>query len=162
MSAEPRAGLRDLGPYASPQHDVAVRLNTNESPHPLPESFFDELARAVHDLPLHRYPDGGLTRLREELAGATHHGADGIWAANGSNEIITQLLQAYGGPGRRAVTFEPTYPLHSRLCWLTHTDVTPLALPGDFVVGEPQVAAALDTRRNRQRLLAINHDLHWP
>jgi histidinol-phosphate aminotransferase len=144
MSAEPRAGLRDLGPYASPQHDVAVRLNTNESPHPLPESFFDELAKAVHDLPLHRYPDGGLTRLREELAAATHHGADGIWAANGSNEIITQLLQAYGGPGRRAVTFEPTYPLHSRLCWLTHTDVTPLALPGDFVVGEPQVAAVLD------------------
>src|SRR5262249_19905671 len=58
------------------------------------------------------------------------------------NEIITQLLQAYGGPGRRAVTFEPTYLLHSRLSWLTHTDVTRPALPRDFVLGEPQLAAA--------------------
>ena len=142
--AEPRAGLRDVDPYVSPQFDVAARLNTNECPHPLSEGFFEELAEAVRDLPLHRYPDAQMTRLRDELAAATGHAADGIWAANGSNEILTQLLQAYGGPGRTAVTFEPTYLLHGRLCWLTQTEHRKLSLPRDFVLGEPQVAAALD------------------
>jgi histidinol-phosphate aminotransferase len=72
------------------------------------------------------------------------HPVEGIWAANGSNEIVTELLQAYGGSGRRSVTFEPTYLLHSRLSWLTGTDLTRLALPKDFVLGEAQVAAAAD------------------
>jgi histidinol-phosphate aminotransferase len=114
--AEPRTGLRDVEPYVSPQRDVAARLNTNECPHPLPEGFFEELAEAVRDLPLHRYPDANMTRLRAELAAASRHAAEGIWAANGSNEILTQLLQAYGGPARTAVTFEPTY-LFARGVW---------------------------------------------
>jgi histidinol-phosphate aminotransferase len=143
-AAEPRAGLRDTAPYTSPQPDVAVRLNTNECPHPLPEAFFDELATTVRDLPLHRYPDDDARRLRDELAAAAMHPVDGVWAANGSNEILTELLEAYGGPGRRAVTFEPTYQLHSRLSWLTHTEVTRLGLPKDFVLGEAQVAAAVE------------------
>ncbi len=142
--ADPRTGLRDVEPYVSPQPDVAARLNTNECPHPLPEGFFDELAEAVRDLPLHRYPDANMTRLRAELAAVSRHAAEGIWAANGSNEILTQLLQAYGGPGRTAATFEPTYQLHARLCWLTQTEHRALSLPSDFVLGEPQVAAALE------------------
>jgi len=138
--AEPRAGLRDVAPYVSPQLDVAARLNTNECPHPLPEGFFRELAHAVQDLPLHRYPDGQMHRLRDELAAAAGHdaGAEGVWAANGSNEILTQLLEAYGGPGRRAVVFEPTYLLHSRLSWLTHTEVERLTLPDGFVLTDAQ------------------------
>ena len=142
--AEPRPGLRDVVPYLSPQPEVAVRLNTNECPHPLPEGFFEELAVAVRDLPLHRYPDAQMSRLRDELANATGHPVEGIWAANGSNEILTQLLQAYGGPGRTAVTFEPTYLLHGRLSWLTQTEHRKLSLPEDFVLGDAQVAAALD------------------
>lgn len=101
--ADPRPGLRDMAPYISPQLDVVARLNTNECPHPLPEDFGDELAATVRDLPLHRYPDGQMHRLREDLAAAHGHPPDGTWAANGSNEILLQLLQAYGGPGRRAV-----------------------------------------------------------
>jgi histidinol-phosphate aminotransferase len=143
-AAEPRPGLRDVEPYTSPHPDVGVRLNANESPHPLPRAFFDELAEAIRDVPLHRYPDGDLGMLRGSLASAMLHPVEGIWAANGSNEIMTQLLQAYGGHGRRAVTFEPTYLLHSRLSWLTGTDLTRLALPKDFVLGEAQVAAATD------------------
>jgi histidinol-phosphate aminotransferase len=143
-AAEPRAGLRDTAPYTSPQPDVPVRLNTNEAPHALPTAFFDELAEAVRDLPLNRYPDGEARRLREELATVAMHRVEGIWAANGSNEILTQLLQAYGGPGRRAVVFEPTYLLHGRLCWLTHTELARLSLPKDFVLGDDVVQAAVE------------------
>ena len=100
--AQPRTGLRDTEPYTSPQPPAGIRLNTNECPHPLPNAFFDELALAVRDLPLHRYPDDDARRLREELAATVMYPVDGIWVANGSNEILTELLQAYGGPGRRA------------------------------------------------------------
>jgi histidinol-phosphate aminotransferase len=142
---EPRPGLRDVAPYVSPQLDVAARLNTNECPQPLPETFSRDLAEAVRDLPLNRYPDGDATRLREELATSTGHPVDGTWVANGSNEVLTELLQAYGGPGRRAVTFEPTYLLHGRLCWLTHTDLVRLRLPDDFVLTEGQIHDARET-----------------
>ena len=146
MSAEPRPGLRDTAAYISPQLDVPARLNTNECPRPLPEGFFEELARAVRELPLHRYPDGQMADLREALAGRTGHPFEGIWAANGSNEVLLQLLQAHGGPERRAVTFEPTYLLHARVCWLTQTEHIQLRLPEDFVLTERQVAEAVDAR----------------
>jgi histidinol-phosphate aminotransferase len=143
VGAEPRPGLRDIEVYESPQLDVPVRLNTNECPHPLPEDFMDELASTIRDLSLHRYPDGHMRRLLDELAAASMHPVEGVWAANGSNEVLTQLLQAYGGPGRRAAVFEPTYLLHSRLARLTHTEVERLALPDGFVLGDAEVAAVV-------------------
>jgi histidinol-phosphate aminotransferase len=140
----PRPGLRDVPAYVSPQLNVTARLNTNECPHPLPEGFADELADEVATLPLNRYPDGQMTRLREELATSVGHPVDGTWAANGSNEILTQLLQAYGGSGRRVAVFEPTYLLHSRISWLTQTDVVSLSLDDAFSLSEDQVSAAID------------------
>jgi histidinol-phosphate aminotransferase len=134
MTAEPRPGLREVAPYVSPQLDVAARLNTNEMPMPLPAAFADDLAAAVHDLALNRYPDGQMRALREAIAGAHEHPVEGVWPAGGSNEILTQLLLAYGGPGRTSLTFEPTYVLHTRLSWLTHTAHAALRLPEDFVL----------------------------
>lgn len=142
--ATPRPGLRDVPEYVSPQLEVAARLNTNECPFPLAEGFSDDLAASVRGLELHRYPDGQMTELREGLAAVSGWTTDGTWVANGSNEVLVQLLQAYGGPGRRAVTFEPTYLLHSRLCWLTHTEIVRLRLPADFVLGGAQVAEAIE------------------
>ena len=142
MTAEPREGLRDTQPYVSPQLPVAARLNTNECPHPLPDGFFEELAGAIADLPLNRYPDGTMRRLREELAAVHGWTPDRTWAANGSNEILTQLLQAYGGPGRRALVFRPTYLLHERTARLTHTSIDARDLPDDFVMTSAQVDAA--------------------
>ncbi|MGZ5293389.1 MAG: histidinol-phosphate transaminase [Actinomycetota bacterium] len=142
-AATPRPGVRDVAPYISPQLEVAARLNTNECPHPLPEGFSDELARTIRDLPLNRYPDGQMTRLREDLATHLGHPVEGTWPANGSNEVLTELLLAYGGPGRTAAIFEPTYLLHSRLCWLTHTEVASRRLDDPFVLTEAAVDEAL-------------------
>jgi histidinol-phosphate aminotransferase len=141
-AAEPRPGLRDVQPYVSPQIPVRVRLNTNEAPRPLPAGFADDLADAVRSLPLNRYPDGQMTRLREDLAAFVGHTFDGTWAANGSNEILTELLLAYGGPGRSLVVFEPTYSLHSRLARLTSTEVVRLRLDERFRLTDGAIAEA--------------------
>ena len=147
-AAEPRAGVRDVDPYISPQLDVAARLNTNECPHPLPEAFFVELADAVRELPLNRYPDGQMTRLREDLAAHHGHTSEGTWTANGANEVLTELLLAYGGPTQRAIVFEPTYVLHSRLSWLTHTELVQLRLDPPFSLDDATIDEALDADPN--------------
>jgi histidinol-phosphate aminotransferase len=140
----PRPGLRDVAPYVSPQLSVKARLNTNECPYPLPEGFAEELADEVAALPLNRYPDGAMTRLREGLAESVGHPVAGTWAANGSNEILAQLLQAYGGTGRRAAVFEPSYLLHPRIARLTQTEVVSLTLDDGFSLTEDRVSAAVD------------------
>ncbi len=140
--AVPRSGLRDLDPYQAPQLEVAARLNTNECPYPLPESFRDELADAVRRLALHRYPDREAEDLREALAKHAGHPVEGTWAANGSNEVIEQLLLAYGGPGRRVVVFRPTYVLHERLAWVTHGDLVALSLDEPWAISTRDVGRA--------------------
>ncbi len=126
--AQPRPGLRDVEPYAAPQLDVKARLNTNECPYPLPEAFRDELAEAVRAQTLNRYPDREALELRTALAQLDEHEVAGTWVANGSNEILQQLLQAFGGPGRRVVLFEPTYPMHARIAWVTNSEVVHMPL----------------------------------
>jgi histidinol-phosphate aminotransferase len=111
-----RAELRGIEPYGAPQLDVPVALNVNENPYPPSAEVAAELAAAVADVAgsLNRYPDRELTELRAALAGYLGHGVTPaqVWAANGSNEVMLQLLQAFGGPGRVAVSFAPTYSMY--------------------------------------------------
>ena len=104
-------------PYGAPQLVVPVALNVNENTHSIPEDvardIVESLAAAI--LSVNRYPDREFTELRESLAGYLGNSltADHIWAANGSNEVLQQILQAFGGPGRSVLGFPPTYSMHS-------------------------------------------------
>ena len=122
---QPRDDLRALEGYHSPQVDVAVRLNTNESPYPPPAEFVDALARPrCATSPWNRYPDRGATELRAALGALPRPaGRRGCSAANGSNEVLQTLLLTYGGTGRRALVFEPTYALHAHIARITGTEV---------------------------------------
>lgn len=124
-----RDDLRGQSPYGAPQKHVRVQLNVNENSHPIPEPVARDIVEALAGavLTLNRYPDREFIALRESLAGYLGHGlaAEQVWAANGSNEIIQQLLQAFGGPGRRVLGFPPTYSMHGIIArgtgsaWLT-------------------------------------------
>jgi histidinol-phosphate aminotransferase len=121
-----RDDLKDLHPYGAPQLDVAVPLNTNENPYGPSEKLQRAVADAVRAVAgtLNRYPDRDALDLREDLARYLGHGltARNTWAANGSNEIIQQLLQAFGGPGRTAFGFEPSYSMHPLIAQVTCTE----------------------------------------
>jgi histidinol-phosphate aminotransferase len=115
-----RPELRGRTPYGAPQLEVRHRLNTNENPYPLPEPLLADLGRALAEAAagLNRYPDRDATALREGLAryltrtsGEPVEPAQ-VWAANGSNEVLQQLLQAFGGTGRTALGFTPSYSMH--------------------------------------------------
>jgi histidinol-phosphate aminotransferase len=142
----PRPGLRDLEPYEAPQLEVKARLNTNECPYPLPPAFGDELARAARGLALNRYPEREAEELRLRLAELNGHTLDGTWVANGSNEILMQLLQAYAGPERRVVLFEPTYGMHSRLARVTNSDLVQISLGEPWRIETQDVADAFSHR----------------
>jgi histidinol-phosphate aminotransferase len=120
-----RDELRGLTPYGAPQLDVAVRLNTNENSYPLPDEVVAGVEKALSGVlrELNRYPDRDAVALRADLA--TYLGHDlttrNLWAANGSNEIQQQLLQVFGGPGRVALGFTPTYSMHPLLSVATGT-----------------------------------------
>ena len=106
-----RDELRDDEPYGAPQLDVPVQLNVNENPYAPSQAVVDDIAASVAKAAttLNRYPDREFTELRKGLAGylAVESGVeltpDQVWAANGSNEVMLQLLQAFGGPGRVAL-----------------------------------------------------------
>lgn len=109
--------------YRSAQLPATIRLNTNESPYPPPPRWQEELATAIGDIDFHRYPDRDALELREGIAALHGVSRDEVFCANGSNEVLQCLLLAYGGPGRRALVFEPTYALHSHIAELSATEV---------------------------------------
>ncbi|HEV3475323.1 MAG TPA: histidinol-phosphate transaminase [Actinomycetota bacterium] len=142
-----RPDLESVTPYRAPQVEAAVRLNTNECPYPLPEGFAEELAAQVARIPFNRYPDREAAALRKALAEHADHPVGGVWAANGSNEVIQHLCLAYGGPGRTALVFEPTYGLHSLIPRVTGMEVVAERLGDGFRLDAEAAADAV--RRHR-------------
>jgi len=122
--------------YGAPQIDVPVQLNTNENPYPPCPALAQAITRAVGEVAgtLNRYPDRDAVALRGDLAAYLGHGleADQVWAANGSNEIIQQLFQAFGGQGRTALGFEPSYSMHPLIALATGTRWISGARDADF------------------------------
>jgi histidinol-phosphate aminotransferase len=145
VKIEPRRDIALMPGYHSPQVEVKVRLNTNEAPEPPPAELTARLAEALHEVDWHRYPDRRATALRARLAEL--HGVDpaNVFAANGSNEVLQTLLLAYGGPGRRAAVFEPTYALHGHIARLTGTAVVEGERSDDFTLPVAEVDRVLET-----------------
>jgi histidinol-phosphate aminotransferase len=118
---EPRADLGLREGYHSAQVPVEVRLNTNESPYPPPPEWLDALLAEARHIAYNRYPDRSAWALRAELAKLHGVHPEQVFAANGSNEVLQSICLAYGGAGRTAAMFEPTYALHSHIAHLTGT-----------------------------------------
>ncbi|MCF6385897.1 histidinol-phosphate transaminase [Mycobacterium sp. MBM] len=146
-----RDNLRGKTPYGAPQLSVPVRLNTNENPHPPTRALIDDVAESVRDAAaeLHRYPDRDAIALRTDLAAylsgqtGVEVTVDNVWAANGSNEILQQILQAFGGPGRSAMGFVPSYSMHPIISDGTQTTWLEAARAEDFGLDTDVAVAAI-------------------
>ncbi len=150
-----RDNLRGKSPYGAPQLTVPVQLNTNENPHPPSKALIDDVAESVRAaaVDLHRYPDRDAVALRHDLAeyltrqtGVAVDTAN-VWAANGSNEILQQLLQAFGGPGRSALGFVPSYSMHPIISEGIDTEWVEAKRSGDFSLDIDYAVAQIVERR---------------
>lgn len=143
----PRVAPRDdvalMDGYHSPQVDVPVRLNTNESPYPPPEGFGSRLAAAVGQVAWHRYPDRAATELRRRIGELHDVGPDQVFVANGSNEVLQTVLLTYAGAGRSVATFEPTYALHAHIARLSGATVIQGERDGDFALSQEEIDRVL-------------------
>ena len=139
-----RDELRGAQPYGAPQLDVPVALNTNENSYPVPAVVVEAIVAAVRGeaAGLNRYPDREALALRADLAAYLGHGLTGhnLWAANGSNEVLQQLLQVFGGPGRTALGFTPAYSMHPILAAGTGTAWVDGRRRADFSVAATEAA----------------------
>jgi histidinol-phosphate aminotransferase len=143
-----RPELRGRTPYGAPQPPAAHRLNTNENPHPLPAELLADLGTALGHaaVSLNRYPDRDAVALRTDLAAYLSRSGTAIepaqvWAANGSNEVLQQILQAFGGTGRSALGFTPSYSMHPIIAAGTGTGWTDGHRRADFTIDAAAAAA---------------------
>ena len=145
-------------PTAHRNSRCPVRLNTNENPHPPTQALIDDVTSSVRAVAgdLHRYPDRDAVALRTDLAAylsaqtGVDVGVENLWAANGSNEILQQLLQAFGGPGRSAIGFVPSYSMHPIISDGTQTEWLVANRADDFSL-DADVAVHAITERNARR-----------
>jgi histidinol-phosphate aminotransferase len=142
-----RDDLRALEGYHSPQVDVKVRLNTNESPLPPPAAWGDAFAAELSRVEWHRYPDRQATELRKAIADLHHVSPDMVFAANGSNEVLQTILLTYAGPGRTVATFEPTYQMHAQIARVTGSNVVEGERDADFSLDPAEIRRVVDTAR---------------
>ncbi|MGV9736221.1 histidinol-phosphate transaminase [Rhodococcus aetherivorans] len=146
-----RENLRGKSAYGAPQLTVPVQLNTNENPHPPTRALIDDVAESVREAAaqLHRYPDRDAVALRTDLAAYLTRqtgvgvSVENVWAANGSNEILQQILQAFGGPGRSAMGFVPSYSMHPIIADGTQTEWLPTYRGEDFTLDLGSSVAAI-------------------
>jgi histidinol-phosphate aminotransferase len=146
-----REELRGLEPYGAPQLDVPVQLNVNENPYPPSDAVVADVALAVAEATrtLNRYPDREFLELRTALAAYLGHGVrpEQVWAANGSNEVMLQLLQAFGGPGRTALSFAPTYSMYPEYARDSNTEWVVGRREEDFALDLDAARALVEERR---------------
>ena len=140
---EPVDNLGTLQGYHSPQVDVEVRLNTNESPYGPPPEWVGDVVAELERIDFHRYPDREARDLREGIAELHGVSADQVFVANGSNEVLQTLLLTYGGPGRSCAVFEPTYAMHTQIAHVTSTSVASGERGEDFRLDPTEVKRVL-------------------
>ena len=157
-----RPDLEGEAPYGAPEIDVPVRLNVNENPYPPSTAVIESIATAVARAAqgLNRYPERDFPRLREALAdyleaeSGVHLTPEQIWAANGSNEVMLHVLQAFGGPGRTCLTFTPTYSMYPEYARDTLTDYVTRPRREDFTLDVETAVAAISELRPAVVILA--------
>lgn len=149
-----RPDLRGQKPYGAPQMPLPVALNVNENTHPVPDEVADDIADAVARVlrDINRYPDREFTELRQGFADYLGHGLapEQIWAGNGSNEVLQHVLQAFGGPGRTAFGFTPTYSMYSLIA---------RGVGSDWIAGTRGAGFVIDAEDASRQVSAASPDI---
>ena len=153
-----RDELREFEPYGAPQMRDVINMNVNENPYAPSQATIDDIAESARAAAatLNRYPDREAGELRAALSRYLGHGltADRVWAANGSNEVLLQVLQAFGGPGRTAVSFVPTYSMYPEYARDTHTHWVTGRRADDFSIEVNRAVALVEEEQPHVVLLA--------
>ncbi len=142
-----RDDLNAMEGYHSPQVEVEVRLNTNEAPFPPPDEFQEAFINEVTKVDWNRYPDRLARSLREDLASLHQVEPEQVFVANGSNEVLQTICLTFGGYGRTALTFEPTYAMYGQIARTTQCRVVEAQRDETFRVSLDVLERSVETEK---------------
>ena len=142
-----RDDLVDVPAYISPQYPARYRMNTNEAPYPPPAALIEEVTRGMKDIALNRYPDRDALNLVDAISEHAEWPREGLWVANGSNEVFLHLFLAFGGPQRTSLTFEPTYSLHTSIPRIAGTRTVQLQRDQDLKIDVDEALRTITTEQ---------------
>lgn len=139
----PRPELEDLSAYDVKDVHADVVLASNENPENVPGELLEKLADRVRLLPLNRYPDPLCNHLRAQIAEANGLDACNVLVGNGGDELIADLLLAWGGHGRSVLDFPPTFSMYGIDARVTGTSVVSIPRLDDFSIDAEAVLSRL-------------------
>lgn len=134
-----RPELEDLVPYDAREIKAEVVLASNENPTNLPAEILAKLSASLPEFRFNRYPDPTAHELRRLIAEANGLEPENVLVGNGGDELIFDMLLAWGGPGRKVLDMPPTFTMYGIDAQVTGTEVVVVPRLEDFSVDQKAV-----------------------
>lgn len=144
-----RPGIAAMKAYTLEARSAEVKLDQNESPYDVPDSWKRAIAERVATRQWNRYPDFETARLRKALAVRYGLAPDDILVGNGSNELLLAATQTFVGPGDRVIIPVPAFALYEKLIAIAGADVD--RIPFDPSTGRLPVREIITAARESGR-----------
>ena len=138
-----RPELEELVPYDAKEVKAEVILASNENPVNLPAELVARLSKRLPEFAFNRYPDPTARELRALIAEANGLDVENVLLGNGGDELIFDLLLAWGGPGRTILDMPPTFSMYGIDAQVTGTAIVRIPRLEDFSVDRDAVLARL-------------------
>lgn len=113
--------------FQPPDEASWIKLNTNENPYP-PSPRVIEAIRAATGDDLRKYPDAACLAGRKAAAALYGYPLDWVIMANGSDELLNNLIRACVGEGEEVAFLHPSYSYYATLAQVQGARVKTFAL----------------------------------
>jgi histidinol-phosphate aminotransferase len=137
-----RKAIADMAGYVPgfqpPDADQWIKLNTNENPYPPSPKVAEAILAEVggDGARLRQYPDAGSRRARQIAAELYGFDADWLIMANGSDELLNNLIRAFADEGDEVAFVHPSYSYYGTLIEIQGAKVKTFALDANHKLAD--------------------------
>ncbi len=126
--------ISDLQPYDPISGEYRIRLDANESFLPAPASVKKALMQEISEMAFNRYPDPCCTDLCKAFADYYSIKPEFVTAGNGSDELISIIMQAFLMKGEKVLTVAPDFSMYRFYASLSEAQCVTLEKGEDLTV----------------------------
>ncbi|MGB7650409.1 MAG: histidinol-phosphate transaminase [Gallionella sp.] len=146
-----RPEILALNAYHVPASAGMVKLDAMENPYLVPAALRAEIAAAVSDAAINRYPDPSAQALRQKIRDLLQLNDDmEVLLGNGSDELIQLLAMAVNQPNATLLSVEPSFVMYKMIATFLGMRYVGVPLAADFSL---DMGAMLATIKREQPAL---------